>query len=541
MDVYFELAQGSSMRLCLNLEEQFPDLRGWQLELMNYLCLVAYESEIYDGVCEDAWLRTTIVVEGDSNPVFSEESPEHSLLAEMAGITTSKHTGLSEWARVAYWRRLQERQSDLTARIKIHSNILPREAYRQKLFQEQVHQSFWTKLQSLIRDSSCFVNKRWFYPSRVLAEAVEEDRSLKEKMQEWSKTGGTCVLAMHLRRSNVPHAKPRNRLRDVELADVKLTTEKLGEGGEGSVYKVSWRNGTYAWKSFDHGTFERECEIALRILHPHVVHPFGRTSDVDGNQKCLLMEVLSEDLSRFAVEKKRCDTFDRCPLFSRVDTLDVLRQIASAIQFLHSRNVVHGDLKPSNILISHFEISDNSRHFLAKITDFGNAQFIVSGESFKPGGPGTTRYAAPEVLQWRRNAGVPFLYPKKSDVYSFGVVAFEVLTGHAVYNGHLSVLDITRIIKGELKPSDCIEWLSMRRRYPAEMILCLERCWELDPSKRPSFLELCEVLQRSKSKMQLLERRAVDLWNFLAVCFSAFVIVFIALWLQRSASGLWFS
>lgn len=98
---------------------------------------------------------------------------------------------------------------------------------------------------------------------------------------------------------------------------------------------------------------------------------------MDGNQKCLLMEVLSEDLFRFTVERKRCDAFAKRPLVSLVDTLDVLRQIATAMQFLHSRNVVHGDLKPSNILISHFEISDNSRHFFAKITDFGNAQFIV--------------------------------------------------------------------------------------------------------------------------------------------------------------------
>ena len=41
-------------------------------------------------------------------------------------------------------------------------------------------------------------------------------------------------------------------------AEVTLMTEKLGEGGEGSVYKVSWRNGTYARKLFDGGTFNTE-------------------------------------------------------------------------------------------------------------------------------------------------------------------------------------------------------------------------------------------------------------------------------------------
>lgn len=498
MDAYFELAQGSSVRLCLKLEKQFPNLRGWQLELMNYLCLVAYNSEIYDGVCEDAWLRTTIIVEENSKPIFSEDSPERSL---MAGITMRNDVP----ARLAYWRTMQELQSELTARIKIHSNILPREAYREKLAQELQRQSFWTRLWSLLRCSSCSVDRRWFYPSRVLAEAVEENSSLMEKMQEWSNRGGMCVLARHLQSTDAPHAVPRKSgLRDVEPAEVKSTMEKLGEGSEGSVYKVSWRNGTYARKSFDHGTFERECDVALRILHPHVVHPFGRTSDEDGYHSCLLMEVLSENLSMFAVEKKRCDVFDRHPLFSRVDSLDVLWQIASAMNFLHSRNVIHGDLKPSNILISHFEISENSRHFLAKITDFGNAQFIVSGERFKPGGPGTTRYAAPEVLDWRKNQDVPFLYPKKMDVYSFGVVAYELLTGQAVYNGLLNVPDISRIMHGRLKPNHSVEWLRMRNRYPVALIGLLESCWEFDTSKRPSFLELCEALQKSKSKMQLL-------------------------------------
>ena len=122
-------------------------------------------------------------------------------------------------------------------------------------------------------------------------------------------------------------------------------------------------------------------------------------------------EVLSEDLRKFALEKQRC----RHPLFSRVDAPDVLRQIASAVSFLHSENVIHGDLKLANILISHFEISENSRHCLSKIADFDNARFIVSGESFKAVGHGTTSYAAPELLKGRLNRDMSYLYPKKLD------------------------------------------------------------------------------------------------------------------------------
>lgn len=110
MDAYFELAQGSSVRLCRKLEKQFSDLRGWQLELMNYLCFVAYNSEIYDGVCEDAWLRTTITVEENPSPILSEVSLERNLMARNHSRLSSSSV-LENAARVTLRPHCQDQDS----------------------------------------------------------------------------------------------------------------------------------------------------------------------------------------------------------------------------------------------------------------------------------------------------------------------------------------------------------------------------------------------------------------------------------------------
>ena len=162
---------------------------------------------------------------------------------------------------------LQELHSDLTATIKIHSNILPREAYREKP----------------LGGSSCSVNKRWFYPSRVLAEAVSEQRSLMDRMQEWSNKGEMCVLAKHLQSNNAPHAVSRKSLRDVERPKWSWRPRSSAKVARGVFTRF---HGAMEPMPRNRSMVEPSIQ---RILHPHIVHPFGRTFDEDGSRNCLLM------------------------------------------------------------------------------------------------------------------------------------------------------------------------------------------------------------------------------------------------------------
>lgn len=516
---YFELAQASSMRMCLELQKKFPDFRKSQLELMMYLCLVAYNSEIYDGVCGDAWLRTTVTLKNDNrhrHHVFCSGSPELKRLTE---AEISHDTVLSQ----ASWEWLQRELSILTSRIEICSNILPRGTYRDRLQERLVqHQSFWTRVQSsMLWRTSCCVSRRGFFPITVINQAREKDVPLKQKVKEWMRNGGRCDLATHLMQSSchvVPQTVRIRALRNIKRTEVAYSEEKdfLGGGAAANVYKVSWRNGTYAMKSyFNRGYSEagidpsqNEREVASRVLHPHIVHGFGYF-EADG--EChLLMEVLQTTLFAYAVERARKKIK---PLFSRSNTFDVLLQIASAMEHLHLNELVHGDLKPENILLDSFEILGNERHFLTKVTDFGEAQFIVPGRAFSPIGGGTTKYAAPELLMFRdyqsslgrtnsNGIEIELTAPKKVDVYSFGGVAHEVLTGYPVYYEHdVPSADFKAgVISGKLKPSGTEVWRNsgLEDGFPPELIKLVERCWELRPEDRPSFFEIRAVLEKCK-------------------------------------------
>lgn len=105
--------------------------------------------------------------------------------------------------------------------------------------------------------------------------------------------------------------------------------------------------------------------------------------------------------------------------FSEVKTAKIVRQMISAVTYLHSKNIVHGDIKPQNI---HFRgVNDN----MIKIIDFGTSRRINEQHAMH-GVFGTSYYLAPEVIE-----GV---YSEKCDVWSMGVIMYILLCGEPPFN-----------------------------------------------------------------------------------------------------------
>jgi serine/threonine protein kinase len=139
--------------------------------------------------------------------------------------------------------------------------------------------------------------------------------------------------------------------------------------------------------------------------------------------------------------------------------------IALGMRFVHSKRIIHGDLKPSNILI-------NSRGETL-IGDFG-ASRIESNETTEIAEAATVHYAAPELF--RGDA----MLTQKVDVFAFGLVLYEILKEHPAFDISAPVFTVMkRILKREMPPIPTIYGDLMRNLMAA--------CWSYHPNNRPTF------------------------------------------------------
>jgi serine/threonine-protein kinase len=198
--------------------------------------------------------------------------------------------------------------------------------------------------------------------------------------------------------------------------------QKLGEGGMGIVYRA-WNPALERYEALKilppaiatparRARFLKEAKVAARLTHDHIVPIYA--VDTAGPFAYYTMQYIEgvtlED--RIAGEG---------PL-PVADILRILRDVAQALQYAHSRGVVHRDLKPDNILIAR-----EGRK--AYVTDFGLAR--VLSESAVPGGGatfGTCEYISPEQA-----IGLPA--EPRSDVYALGVIGWVMATGKPLFDG----------------------------------------------------------------------------------------------------------
>ncbi|XP_014385963.1 PREDICTED: serine/threonine-protein kinase ULK3 isoform X1 [Myotis brandtii] len=195
-----------------------------------------------------------------------------------------------------------------------------------------------------------------------------------------------------------------------------ILTERLGSGTYATVYKAYAKKDTrevvaikcVAKKSLNKASVENlltEIEILKGIRHPHIVQL--KDFQWDSDNIYLIMEFCAGgDLSRF-IHTRRILPEKVARVF--------MQQIASALQFLHARNISHLDLKPQNILLSSLE----KPHL--KLADFGFSQHMSPWDE-KHVLRGSPLYMAPEMVCQRQ-------YDARVDLWSVGVILYEALFG----------------------------------------------------------------------------------------------------------------
>ena len=389
----------------------------------------------------------------------------------------------------------------------IHSNVLPRQAYLQAPCLKHQHCSGF-----------------------FLADAIVDGSDIPNPQ-----SCENCALAEHMwRNDGMPVDELDNLLRFwfLEVEEVDLVDE-LGEGSEGKVSKIRWRKGVFARKTFYGGgrnvNMNAELDVAFRVSHPNIVRCFGCSRWADSTDCGLFMELLDLDLGRFLFEEWE-KSGGKSP-FSFSDLLDVLLQVARAMQHLHEKNVVHGDLKPENIFMRLFKTLAHSdvQYYLVKVGDFGSAQLVNdSGATVNPFNckMGTLRYAAPEVLSCRFHGGAPPKYPQKIDVYSFGIVAYQLLTGIPLVFEDRFGRSLADDVIGGLRPD--AEFDGTLDADRSSLLYLIRKCWTSDPGDRHSFSQICaevDCLVERDRELQKMNGMSVILQSCISLfrtCFTGF-------------------
>ena len=155
--------------------------------------------------------------------------------------------------------------------------------------------------------------------------------------------------------------------------------------------------------------FLQECQFLSTIKHPNIVQYLETARDPQSQRPVLVMELMDETLTKFLDQLTR-----PLPYHSQ---LNICHDVALALAYLHSNDIVHRDLSSNNVLL----IGEGSR---AKVTDFGMSKLmdINPRMTLLTQVPGTPAYMPPEALI------TPPHYSSKLDCFSHSVLTIQVVT-----------------------------------------------------------------------------------------------------------------
>jgi serine/threonine-protein kinase len=251
--------------------------------------------------------------------------------------------------------------------------------------------------------------------------------------------------------------------------------------------------------------FKREVQVAARLQHPHIV-PLISAGEVNGIPYYTMPYIEGESLrARIAREHE-------LPIAVAVR---ILREVADALAYAHSNNVVHRDIKPDNVLLA-------DQHAL--VADFGIAKAIATAraastspetaaESITQLGValGTPAYMAPEQASADPNVD------HRADIYALGVLGYELLTGRPPFTGHSPQALLAAVISADARPIT-----ELRTTVPPALGQLIMRCLEKRPADRPqSAAEVLHELEAQSTPTGTLSAGAVrpqrNLWPVAAL------------------------
>lgn len=274
------------------------------------------------------------------------------------------------------------------------------------------------------------------------------------------------------------------------LGDYELQSE-VARGGMGVVFRARQTslNRIVALKMILAGTFASdeevkrfhlEAEAAAQLDHPGIV-PVYEVGRHEGHHYFSMGFVDGISLARRLIDG---------PLPPR-EAAEIVRQVAEAVQYAHTKGVIHRDLKPGNILID--------QKGVPRVTDFGLAKRLESGSDLTGTGQilGTPSYMPPEQAAGQMSAVGPL-----SDVYSLGAILFCTLTGRPPFQSANPLDTLLQVQRQEP-----VSLRSLNEKIPADLETIALKCLDKSPARRyQSAQELADELSRYLNGHPILAR-----------------------------------
>ncbi|CAN0878810.1 Serine/threonine-protein kinase STY46 [Linum grandiflorum] len=257
---------------------------------------------------------------------------------------------------------------------------------------------------------------------------------------------------------------------EIDLKQLKFEN-MVASGSYGNLYKGTYCSQEVAIKVLKpervntdmQKEFAQEVYIMRKVRHKNVVQFIGACTKPPS--LCIVTEFMSGGSVYDYLHKHK-------GVFKLPSLLKVAIDVSKGMNYLHQNNIVHRDLKAANLLMDENDV--------VKVADFGVAR-VKTQSGVMTAETGTYRWMAPEVIEHKP-------YDHKADIFSFAIVLWELLTGKLPYEYLTPLQAAVGVVQKSLRPT-------IPKHTSPKLAELLERCWQQDPSVRPDFSEIIEVLQ----------------------------------------------